>query len=141
MLGIREKEDRKPFDVYLKEYYGGFLPSPQARWCTRVLKIKPFEREIGNDRAYTYIGIRADEQRIGYQQRKPVMLSEANNIIPIYPFQEDGIGLEEVKGILNQSGLGLPPYYQLAFKVWVLFLLLSTDRRVAGSQGEPSRIV
>ena len=91
MLGIREKEDRKPFDVYLKEYYGGFLPSPQARWCTRVLKIKPFEREIGNDRAYTYIGIRADEQRTGYQQRKPVMLSEANNIIPIYPFKEDGI--------------------------------------------------
>ena len=112
MLGIREKEDRKPFDVYLKEYYGGFLPSPQARWCTRVLKIKPFEREIGNDRAYTYIGIRADEQRTGYQQRKPVMLSEANNIIPIYPFKEDGIGLEEVKGLLNQSGLGLPPYYR-----------------------------
>ena len=112
MLGIREKEDRKPFDVYLKEYYGGFLPSPQARWCTRVLKIKPFEREIGNDRAYTYIGIRADEQRTGYQQRKPVMLSEANNIIPIYPFKEDSIGLEEVKGLLNQSGLGLPPYYR-----------------------------
>lgn len=111
-LGIREKSGRTPFDVYLKEYYGNFLPSPQARWCTRVLKIKPFETEIGEGRAYSYIGIRADEQRLGYQQKKPVMLSSSGNIIPVYPFQENGIGLEEVKSILNNSGIGLPPYYK-----------------------------
>ena len=111
-LGIREKGGRTPFDVYLKEYYGGFLPSPQARWCTRTLKIKPFELEIGEDRAYSYIGIRADEQRVGYQQRKPVVLSSVENIIPVYPFQEEGIGLEDVKTLLNDSGLGLPPYYK-----------------------------
>ena len=110
-LGVREKGDRTAFDVYLNEFYGGFLPSPQSRWCTRVLKIQPFEREIGNDRAYSYIGIRADEQRLGYQQKKNVMLSEAQNIIPIYPFQEFGVDLEQVKSLLNDSGLGLPPYY------------------------------
>lgn len=112
-MGIKAKGDRTPFDVYLKEHYGGFLPSPQARWCTRMLKIRPFEQELGSDRAYSYIGIRADEKRLGYQQqRKPVVLSEAPNIIPIYPFKEDGIGLEDVKGILNNSGLGLPSYYK-----------------------------
>lgn len=69
-LGIKKKGDRTPFDMYLKEHYGGFLPSPQARWCTRMLKIKPFEREIGTGRAYSYIGIRSDENRLGYQQQK-----------------------------------------------------------------------
>ena len=34
------------FDHYLK-LYGGFLPSPQTRWCTRRLKIEPFERYVG----------------------------------------------------------------------------------------------
>ena len=111
-LGIKAKGGRTPFDVYLKEHYGGFLPSPQARWCTRMLKIKPFEEEIGSDRAYSYIGIRADEKRLGYQQRKkPVVLSEAPNIIPVYPFKDDGLGLEDIKRILNDSGLGLPSYY------------------------------
>jgi len=111
LLGIEEKRGRSPFDVYLKEYYGGYLPSPQARWCTRVLKIEPFEKEIGMDRTYSYIGIRADEKRLGYQQ-KPVVLSEAPNILPVYPFKENGIGLEEVKSILNDSGLGMPSYYK-----------------------------
>ena len=111
-LGIKKKGNRTPFDVYLKEYYGGFLPSPQARWCTRILKIQPFEREIGSDRAYSYIGIRADEKRIGYQQQKPVVLSEAPNILPVYPFREEGIALADVKTILNDSGLGFPSYYK-----------------------------
>jgi 3'-phosphoadenosine 5'-phosphosulfate sulfotransferase (PAPS reductase)/FAD synthetase len=112
MLGIKEKGNRTPFDVILDEYYGGFLPSPQARWCTRMLKIKPFEHYIGHDRAYTYIGIRADEDRLGYQQQKPLKLSDQQNILPVYPFQEDGMGIEDVKGVLDDSGLGLPPYYE-----------------------------
>ncbi len=111
-LGIEKKENRSPFEVYLKEIYGGFLPSPKARWCTRVLKIQPFEREIGTDKTYSYIGIRADENRGGYHQNKNVVLSEAQNIFPVYPFKEFGLGLEDVKAILNDSGLGLPPYYK-----------------------------
>ncbi len=111
-LGIKKKGDRTPFDMYLKEHYGGFLPSPQARWCTRMLKIKPFEREIGTGRAYSYIGIRSDENRLGYQQqKKPVVISDAPNILPVYPFKEDGIVLEDVKRILKESGLGFPSYY------------------------------
>ncbi len=113
VLGVREKAGRTAFDVVLKQYYGGFLPSPQARWCTRMLKIKPFEKYVGTDRAYSYIGIRGDEDRSGYQQRsgKPVMLSDKSTIIPVYPFKDDELGLEEVKDLLGSSGLGLPPYY------------------------------
>ena len=111
LLGVKAKPGRTAFDVYLKEHYSGFLPGPQSRWCTIDLKIKPFEHEIGKDKAYSYIGIRADENRTGYQQ-KPVVFSDAPNIIPIYPFKEDGIGLDEVKEILKDSGLGMPDYYK-----------------------------
>ena len=32
----------RDFDFWLKQY-NNFLPSSQARWCTRQMKIKPFE--------------------------------------------------------------------------------------------------
>lgn len=112
MLGIRSKGGRSPFDVVLREYYGGYLPSPQARWCTRMLKIKPFEAYVGTGLAYSYIAIRADEQREGYRAAsRPVMLSDRPNILPVYPFKDAGMGLEDVKAVLDASGLGLPPYY------------------------------
>jgi 3'-phosphoadenosine 5'-phosphosulfate sulfotransferase (PAPS reductase)/FAD synthetase len=113
MLGIRDKSGRKSFDVILNEYYGGFLPSPQARWCTRMLKIKPFEHYLGNTKSYSYIAIRADEKRLGYQAgKKPVMLSEQPNIIPVYPFKDLGLGYEDVRAVLDNSGLGFPSYYE-----------------------------
>lgn len=112
MLGIRAKRSRTPFDVILYEYYGSYLPSPRARWCTRMLKIKPFEKYVGTDKAYSYIAIRADENRQGYNSiGKPVVISERPNIIPVYPFKAAGMGLEDVKALLESSGLGLPSYY------------------------------
>lgn len=111
-LGVREKPGRTPFDVWLKEVYGGFLPNPQARWCTRVLKIQPFERYVGNDRAYSYIGIRADEDREGYVGKKPPKISEQPNIIPVYPLKDDGLTLNDVRQVLEDAGLGLPDYYE-----------------------------
>ncbi len=113
VLGIRSKYNRIPFDVVLQEYYGEFLPSPKARWCTRMLKIKPFEYFVGNDRAYSYIGIRQDERRSGYlPARKPVLLSDYPNIQPVYPFKDFGMGLADVKKLLQDSGLGFPRYYR-----------------------------
>ena len=91
---------------------GSRLPSPGARWCTRVLKIKPFEHYVGDDRALSYIGIRGDEDREGYQSKKPPVLSEQPNIIPVYRFKDDKLGLADIKTILEESGLGLPSYYE-----------------------------
>lgn len=112
LLGIEKKPGRNPFDIWLNEVYGGFLPSPRSRWCTRVLKIEPFEKYIGRDRAFSYIGIRGDEDRDGYVAKKPPKLSERPNIIPVYPFKDDGLGIADIKRILDVSGLGLPDYYK-----------------------------
>lgn len=112
LLGVEKKPRRTPFDIWLKEVYGGFLPGPQARWCTRVLKIKPFEDYVGDDRAFSYIGIRADEDRDGYKAKKPPVFSEQPNIVAVYPLKDDGLGLDDIQEILVQSGLGLPKYYR-----------------------------
>jgi len=98
------KPNGRGFDDLLKARRG-FLPSPQVRWCTDYLKIKPFEEFVGDDICYSYVGIRADEpQRKGYISTKP-------NIVAQYPFIDDGLVKDDIVRILNESGLGLPAYY------------------------------
>jgi 3'-phosphoadenosine 5'-phosphosulfate sulfotransferase (PAPS reductase)/FAD synthetase len=91
------------FDHWLK-VYGNYLPAPNMRWCTRKLKIEPFEDYVGEDPVNLYVGIRADERREGYISTKP-------NIVPLFPFKEDGIAKQDVLRILERSGVGLPKYY------------------------------
>lgn len=100
---VRLNSDRD-FDHWLK-IYGNYLPSGRMRWCTRQLKIKPYERYIGDDPVISYIGIRADEDREGYISTKP-------NIQARYPFKEDGLVKDDVFRILEESGLGIPEYYK-----------------------------
>jgi hypothetical protein len=94
----------RDFDHWLW-VYGGALPSPQMRWCTKNLKIKPLEAWLGHDQAVSYVGIRADEDRDGYISRKP-------NITAVFPFKEDGIDKAGVLQILEEAGVGLPDYYR-----------------------------
>jgi 3'-phosphoadenosine 5'-phosphosulfate sulfotransferase (PAPS reductase)/FAD synthetase len=90
------------FDHWLA-VYGGMLPSNHRRWCTRMLKLKPFEAYVGDGPVINYVGLRADEKRVGYISTKP-------NIKAVYPFQEDGLVRADIIRILEDSGLGLPPY-------------------------------
>jgi hypothetical protein len=100
---VRLNADRN-FDHYLLQFQGA-LPSPQMRWCTKYLKIHPFEDWIGAATAYSYIAIRSDENREGYISHKP-------NIHPVYPFKEDGIDKDGVRRILERAAVGLPSYYE-----------------------------
>ncbi len=102
-----DRDSNRDFDHWL-DVYKGLLPSSQVRWCTVNLKIRPFEEYIGEDRAYHYIAIRADEDRIGYKSPK---ISALPNIQPKYPFKEDGITKMDVFRILEENGIGLPSYY------------------------------
>lgn len=95
----------RDFDHWLSIFRGA-LPSPQMRWCTKNMKIKPFEAWIGNDNAVSYIAIRADEpNRHGYNSTK-------SNIRAEYPFKDLGIDKDGVMEILSRSGVGLPKYYE-----------------------------
>lgn len=85
------------------QMYGGMIPSNHRRWCTKDLKLRPFERHCGNDEVINYVGLRADENRSGYISHKP-------NIKAVYPFREDGLVLRDIEEILRQSGVGMPPY-------------------------------
>jgi len=73
--------DEDPFDHFLK-MYGGFLPSSNSRWCTKKLKLEPFEKFVGDDPVVSYVGIRGDEEREGYISRK-------SNIQSIFPFRKN----------------------------------------------------
>lgn len=105
-LGIKIEylSAERGFDHWL-DVYGGFLPSPKMRWCTKQLKIIPLEKFIGDDEAISYIGIRADENRDGYISTKP-------SIKPVYPFKEQGLVKADIIRLLEESGIGLPDYYR-----------------------------
>lgn len=105
---LRLNPDRD-FDYWLKQY-NDFLPSPKTRWCTRDLKLKPFEKWVrpmisDGFKVYSYVAIRGDEEyREGYSSRD-------ENLIVKLPFKEAGIDKAGVLEILEGAGLGLPKYY------------------------------
>ena len=99
----------RDFDFWLKQY-NDFLPSPQTRWCTRQLKLRPFERWVrpqltAGKTVYSYVAIRSDEAyREGYS-------SKHDNLVIKLPFKQEGIDKAGVLEILGGAGLGLPKYY------------------------------
>jgi hypothetical protein len=99
----------RDFDHWLKKF-NYFLPSPQTRWCTKQLKLLPFEKWVKpmlNDgmTVYSYVAIRADEEFRGAYN------SKHKNLIIKLPFKEEGIDKAGVHELLEISGLGLPSYY------------------------------
>ncbi len=106
---LRLNPDRD-FDFWLRRY-NDYLPSPQTRWCTRQLKLRPFEQWIqpaldDGRRVFSYVAIRADEEyREGYSSRH-------ENLIVCLPFKDDRIEKAGVMELLEGSGLGLPSYYE-----------------------------
>lgn len=100
----------RDFDFWLKQY-NNFLPSAQSRWCTRQLKLRPFERWIrpildSGVTVYSYVAIRADEEfREGYTSKR-------DDLVVKLPLKDDGIDKAGVLEILEGAGLGLPRYYE-----------------------------
>lgn len=86
-----------PFEYFLK-LVGGYLPSPQARWCTKKMKLEPFEEYVGEDYAISYVGIRGDEERDGYVSSKP-------NIQAVFPFRKNIWSLDVINKFLHNDNL------------------------------------
>lgn len=107
---IARLNPRRDFDFWLREY-NQFLPSAQTRWCTRQLKLAPFEQWIkpmlaAGDKVTSYVAIRSDEEyREGYT-------SKHENLKIRLPFREAGINKRGVIELLESSGVGIPKYYE-----------------------------
>lgn len=89
----------------------GFLPSSQARWCTRELKVSPlvkYMRSVPSDQGYVSLaGIRFDEaDREGIQFQYTM-----ENAGAAFPFIDLEITRRAVFDILDQS-IGIPKTYQ-----------------------------
>ncbi|MEQ1771863.1 MAG: phosphoadenosine phosphosulfate reductase family protein, partial [Devosia sp.] len=106
---IARLNPRRNFDFWLREY-NHFLPSPQTRWCTRQLKLAPFEQWVkpmlaAGDMVTSYVAIRSDEDyREGYSAKHA-------NLTVSLPFREAGVDKKGVHDILESSGVGMPKYY------------------------------
>lgn len=114
---------KRSFEYWLK-YFGGVLPSANHRWCTRLLKLKPYSEWLSvncrDSSIYSYVGFRADEDREGF---RPTV----ENFYPQYPFITEGITLEDVKHILTDCEIGLPDYYKWRSRSGCFFCFYQTD--------------
>ena len=109
-----------PFEHFLKAM-GGFLPSPQQRWCTQKMKLAEFERYVGDDYAVSYVGIRGDEDRDGYISSKP-------NIQAVFPFRKNIWSIDVINKVLNNDNLKqLEEYYEEFYYSKKLNSLLDFD--------------
>lgn len=102
------------------------LPNWRMRWCTRMLKIEPFEEYILEHLPCTvYVGIRADEvdrDSVAYETLD-------GGIIRRYPFVEWGWGLSHVLNLLDNNGIIIPErtdcavcFYQRIWEWYQLWL-------------------
>ncbi len=96
-LEAAKDSNKDPFDHYFN-LFGGYLPSPTARWCTKKLKIEPFEKFVGDTPVISYVGIRGDENREGYISTKP-------NIQSIFPFRQNIWSVDIIAKVLANTNI------------------------------------
>jgi len=94
-----ESPEPHQFDHFLK-LYGNYLPSANARWCTREMKLEPFEEFVGNDPTISYVAIRGDEDREGY-------ISHKENIQSIFPFRKNIWSKEIIDNTLTNKNMDI----------------------------------
>jgi hypothetical protein len=116
-----------PFDFFY-HLYGGFLPSQHARWCTKNMKLEPFEQFVGSDPVISYVAIRGDEDRDGYISRKP-------NIQSIFPFRKNIWSSDVIVKVLDNPNI--PTLLRLFRKVADDETLLAATERVVQQKIRP----
>lgn len=85
-----------------------FMPSPTARWCTRIFKIDPIDKFLlEQGECELMIGLNADEEN---SREGNWGLNE--NVKYTYPLVDAGLTRDDCEDILNLHGLhpNMPPY-------------------------------
>lgn len=96
-LKAAEKSTQDPFDHFYN-VFGNYLPSSNIRWCTKYLKLYPFEEFVGDGPVISYVGIRGDEDREGYISKKP-------NIQSIFPFRKNIWSEDVITKVLKNENI------------------------------------
>lgn len=108
VLRAAEGSHEDAFDHFLK-FKGQFLPSSFNRWCTKNLKLDPFEKWVGKDLVVSYVGIRGDEDREGYISHKP-------NIQSVFPFRKNIWSQDVIGKVLKNANI---PFLESAYPKYV----------------------
>ena len=114
------------------------LPNCHARFCTRLLKIKPFGRFVEYAQpAISYVGLRADEDEREGTRPGGDSASIETDIQQDFPLQRWGWGINEVLGFLEEHGINIPertdcarcPYQKLGewYNLWLNYPEIYTD--------------
>ena len=84
----------------------GALPNWRQRWCTRQLKIEPFNQYLVSQiPATVYVGLRFDEPE---EQRKGVNYGGVEGITQRFPLREWGWNKKKVLEFLGAEGVIVP---------------------------------
>lgn len=82
----------------------GALPNWRQRWCTRVLKLEPFQAYLLRKvPAVSYVGLRADEG-----ERAGAVYGPVDGVTQRYPLREWGWKVADVLAYLDQRGVEIP---------------------------------
>ena len=114
------------------------LPNWRMRWCTRMLKIEPFEHYIITQTpCVVYVGMRADEAN-----REGVAYEQIGDVTRRYPLVEWGWGIGCVLDYLKQRGVTIPDrtdcancFFQTLYEWWHLWRY-HPDRYATGEAWE-----
>lgn len=102
---IRVRSDKGGLNDLIAGYNS--LPNWRQRWCTRELKIQPYERWLAEQTklgpVVSYIGLRADEE-----DREGGDYSKVATATMRFPLREWGWGLAEVWAYLDERGVTIP---------------------------------
>lgn len=105
-LGRKIDRVLPPKDMWqLLDHYGSYLPSSQARWCTRMVKAEPFKlwlKQFEGEQIWAFVGIRADEQtRVAFS---------IDGVNTEMPYINLGWRRQDVFRLLRET-IGIPRFY------------------------------
>ena len=104
---------KSPLVVLMGESLNGLirrqnaLPNWRQRWCTRILKIEPFNRYLLEHRpSVSYVGLRADEPED--VRKGNTIFGNVEGITQRFPLREWGWTINDVYEYLESKGVEIP---------------------------------
>lgn len=103
-LLMLENEGLVPLNKRMKA-----IPNWNMRFCTRLLKLKPYGDFIKNVQpAISYIGLRADEEEREGATHGGDYVTKTDDVVQRFPLREIGFGIDDVYQFLMERQIRIP---------------------------------